>query len=244
MKRLLTSWPVTLVIGLTCGLLTMVLVVDRGFGGAGPVRGDLAAGDVVQSALDAFAAGDHVVVVPGSEGVLSPEKEAELEAVISAEDAPLYVLVAEQSWQSGYRQAGHAFDQMQANATVDGVLAFWEADGSGGSDGYVGLSGDRRLPPSYELAEHGIDLAPGHEAAYDAIDGYEMLGDPAVRLAEWARALPPGIEDVPVETSDDDEGSSTAGMVGGVVTGVLTGLVGALLVWAAFVALGKLARRR
>lgn len=222
----------------------MVLVVDRGFGGAGPARDDLAAGDIVQSALDAFASGDHVVVVPGSEELLTPDEEADLEAAIAAEGAPLYVLVAEESWQSGYRQAGHAFDQMQANATVNGVLVFWEADGSGGSDGYVGLSGDRRLPQSYDLAEYGIDLPPEDAAVYESIDGYEMLGRPAVRLAEWASALPPGIEDIPAEDAGDDEGSSTAGMVGGVVTGVLAGLVGSLLAWGALVALLKLARRR
>ncbi|MDT9594523.1 hypothetical protein RDV89_15670 [Nocardioides zeae] len=228
-------------VGLVCGVLACLAVVGRFDGSAPSTRDDLVPGDVVQDALDAFADGDHVVVAPGSSAYLSPEDEAALEQVIDQEQAPMFVLVVEESWNAGYRQAGHAFDQMMANATVDGLLVLWEQSPDGTVTGQVRLSGDRPLPPSYQLEEQGFTLTPEEASAYEAIEQYEMLGDAGLRMTEWARALPDGIEDVVDERrAAQEEATGREDTVFGVVAGVFVGLFGGFVVW---VLIGLLRRR-
>ncbi|HEY1135292.1 MAG TPA: hypothetical protein VGE77_12025 [Nocardioides sp.] len=229
MTRFFGSWPVAGLIGLLCGVIAMTAMIGRADGGSPSTREDLAAGDILQTALDAFAAGDHVVVAPGSRWIMSEEQEAELETVIAEEAAPLYVLVIGQSWNAGYAQAGHAFDQLQANAEVNGVLALWEEASDRSINGEVGLTGDRRLPSGWALEDLGIVLTPEEQTAYDAIDPYEMLGEPAQLLSTWARALPPGIEDVEPEQPNAD--TRREDRIFGVVFGVVLGALGGLFLW-------------
>lgn len=217
------------VVGLVAGVLACVLLVGRFDGAAPGTRDDLEPGDIVQAALDSFADGDHVVVAPGAAAYLPSDRESDLEETIAAEDAPLYVLVVDKSWNSGYAQAGHAFDQMLANTTVDGVLVIWEQAPDSAVEGYVGLPGLGRLPSVYDLEDLGITLTPEEQDAYEAVDQYEMNGDVDLRMAEWARALPDGITDVEPEPADAD--TRHADTVFGVVAGVFVGAFGGLLVW-------------
>ncbi|MDF9715639.1 hypothetical protein INN71_07885 [Nocardioides sp. ChNu-153] len=224
MNAFLRSRTLAWAVGLACGGLAAV-GAWRDPGAPGAPRDDLAAGDVLRDAMDAWAAGDHVVVAPGSSALLAPEEEAEVERVVAEEGAPLYVLVVEQSWNAGYAQAGHALDQLMAAVEVDGVVVIWEGDGNGD----VALTGHRTMPPSYRLEEAGVVLAPQDAAVYDRISSYEMLGRAEDRLTEWARAIPPDI--TAVEATADEPDDRRGDAVLGVVAGVLAGLAVSGVLW-------------
>ncbi|MFW6774639.1 hypothetical protein ACOACO_10170 [Nocardioides sp. CPCC 205120] len=225
MRAFLRTRTLAAVVGLACGTLA-ALGVRQDIGGPDGPRDDLAPGDVLQQAMDAWAAGDHVVVAPGSSALLDPAAESAIEEVIAEEGAPLYVLVVAKSWNAGYAQAGHALDQVMANVEVEGVVAIWEGNG----DGDVALTGHRSLPPSYRLEEAGVALAPEDVAIYDEISSYGMVGQASARLDEWARAIPPDITDV--EDTTEPRGSTRRGdTVLGAVVGTVVGLVGGGVVW-------------
>lgn len=206
-------WTVTavaLVIGIGAGALTGTTLRSSD---AVPSVAVPEPGDVVQAALTSFEQGENVHVAPGSESLLAPEAQAEVEEAIDEADAPLYVLVVRPTRSSGFRSSHQVVDQLLAYGPRNAVLVVWEGDG----DGYLGFQRPGSLPPYYDLEEQGIEVTDPE--AYGAVQWYEMVGSPQARLSEWARALPPGLADYRRQESDSDRTDQIAGAVIGVFAG-------------------------